>query len=79
MAEDQPGASVRFVPLAQTPRDEFTRERMLAIVATAFVALATLIAALGVFGAVSFGVTARRRELGIRLARSAPCRARSAC
>ena len=32
------------------------------------VTLTTLIAVLGVFGVVSFGVTARRRELGIRLA-----------
>lgn len=63
-----PHASVRFVSLAQTARSEFTRERMLAIVAAFFVAMATLIAALGVFGVVSFGVAARRRELGIRLA-----------
>lgn len=63
-----PEVSLRLVPLALTARSEFTRERMLAIVAGFFVALATLIAALGVFGVVSFGVTARRRELGIRLA-----------
>ena len=63
-----PQVSVHVISLAQTARDEFSRERMLAIVATFFVALATLIAGLGVFGVVTFGVTARRRELGIRLA-----------
>ncbi len=57
-----------MISLAQTVRDEFVRERMLALVAVFFVALLALIAALGVYGVVSFGVTARRRELGIRLA-----------
>ena len=68
IAAAAPQVSIRLVPLAPTARSEFVRERMLAIVAVFFVAMATRIAGLGVFGVVSFGVTARRRELGIHLA-----------
>ena len=68
VAAAAPEISLRVVPLAAAARADFIRERLLALVAAFFVAMASLVAALGVFGVVSFGVTTRRRELGIRLA-----------
>jgi predicted permease len=44
------------------------RERMLATLASAFSLLATVVAAVGVYALMAFTVTARTRELGIRLA-----------
>ena len=63
-----PEVSFVLRPYDQYLRRDFARERLLAIIAGFFVALATLLAGLGVFGVMSYAVTARQRELGIRLA-----------
>ncbi len=49
-----------------------TNERMLAALAGAFAAVATLLAMIGLYGVLSFAAASRSKEIGIRLALGAP-------
>ena len=58
----------RINTLEQEAEDSLVRERLLANVSTAFGLMALLIGGIGVYGAVSFAVTRRTNEIGVRIA-----------
>jgi predicted permease len=61
-----------FVPRVESLSDEtrisLTRERLLSILASVFGGLALLLACIGLYGIMAYGVMRRTREIGIRLA-----------
>lgn len=58
----------RMKTLARQLDDILLTERLIALLSSAFGLLATLLAAVGVYGVMAFAVAGRRKEMGIRLA-----------
>jgi ABC-type antimicrobial peptide transport system permease subunit len=55
-------------PLEAVVNDMISQERLTALLSSAFGVLACLIASIGLYGVVAYGVSRRTNEFGIRLA-----------
>jgi predicted permease len=63
-----PTLSLRFTSFDQQVSASLTRERLLAALSAFFGGLALLLAMIGLYGIMAYGVARRRNEIGIRMA-----------
>jgi len=66
--DESPSIVVTFRTMASQVHDSIVRERLMASLSGFFGALAALIAAIGLYGVLSYTVARRRNEIGIRMA-----------
>jgi putative ABC transport system permease protein len=68
LTQSTPGIVASFRVLQTRVRESLRREELMATLSGAFGALAALLAAIGLYGVLSYTVARRRHEIGIRIA-----------
>jgi predicted permease len=68
VAAVSPAIGIEFLPLDAELKGSVVRERLLAALGGGFGLLAALLAAVGLYGMLSYSVETRRNEIGIRMA-----------
>jgi len=66
--EENPTIVIEFRTMASQVHDSLMRERLMATLSGFFGGLAALIAAIGLYGVMSYTVARRRNEIGVRIA-----------
>jgi predicted permease len=73
VARAEPGLTMfRVKTLERQTEESFARERLLALLTSYFGGFAVLLACIGLYGLMSYGVTQRTAEMGLRMALGAP-------
>jgi ABC-type antimicrobial peptide transport system permease subunit len=63
-----PAVNLEFLVLRNAIRESLLRERLMAALSSAFGVLAAVLAAIGLYGVMSYAVSRRSNEIGIRIA-----------